>query len=424
MSIQNNHFPETSSGDHTHLLRKNPGPQKLFLFDIDGVLVEPLGYRAAVQSSLDLFTSQMGLGAGFYNSKEIIPIFEAHRITSEWDMVPLCLSRLFDRYQALHPDPPFTAGLDAALAFLHTRLLSDQEIHSLQKGLNMPEFIRSIESILIPGRYPSESAFAARESLFPAIGESSLLAQLLQNTRQVSLSTTTRIFQNFSLGSERFSGTYGLPPEFETDSLLLRYDRPLLPAALRKTLVEQRAGKQIGIAAYTMRPSLPPRPIRAKRNGYAPEAELALQLVGLLEVPLIGYGRIRYLAEKQHVEPETYLKPSPVQGLAAILSAYFEDELFALQAAATLTTDEDISGLWGNLIPRDNLCVHVFEDSPGGVEAVWNAVRILEERGFRVRVRSWGIAAHPEKVAALQKLKVPVLPTLEEAVRQALQEQE
>ena len=52
---------EHSSGTYTKQPLVIVRGQGASLFDIDGVLVEPSGYRAAVQATLHYFTRRMGL---------------------------------------------------------------------------------------------------------------------------------------------------------------------------------------------------------------------------------------------------------------------------------------------------------------------------------------------------------------------------
>lgn len=65
----------------------------IFLFDIDGVLVEPAGYRAAVHATLRHFLAPAGIPACLLPDDEILQDFEASGLTSEWDMVPVRLAR-------------------------------------------------------------------------------------------------------------------------------------------------------------------------------------------------------------------------------------------------------------------------------------------------------------------------------------------
>ncbi len=73
-------------------------------FDIDGVLMNPLGYRQATRDTLAHLFSEIGV-----NNIEIpesnFSAFEAQGITSEWDMIPLFLlawmEKCFDLFTPL-----------------------------------------------------------------------------------------------------------------------------------------------------------------------------------------------------------------------------------------------------------------------------------------------------------------------------------
>jgi hypothetical protein len=392
-------------------------PKTVFLFDIDGVLVEPSGYRAAVQATLRYFTRRMGLPDEIVPDEDSMSLFESQRITSEWDMVPISLAILLEQLLAS------TYGIELPLSL-------DECCHYLSKfRLNMSSVdyrtpILQIGTRLRSGEAPSDRLLNLLQEnqageLFPHLQGHPILSELLANTRQPSRSQTTRIFQHFSLGSEIFNRTYRLPAEFDTPSLLQANDRPLLPQRLHDELAARHQNEGLAIAAYTMRPSLPPRQVNASLLGYAPEAEMALELVGMEQYPLIGFGRIQYLAEKTGKPAESYMKPSPVQALAAIFAALSEDEAASLELAARLHTWGRVNDL-SKRIGAPALVVHVFEDSPGGIEAVHRAAQELAQNGVSIRTYTWGVASQPDKLAALQAIQVQVFSSTQEAVESAL----
>ena len=65
----------------------------IFLFDVDGVLINPRGYKEALRATVEHFAARMGLEA-MAPSDEDIAIFEACGITSEWDSGPMCVAAL------------------------------------------------------------------------------------------------------------------------------------------------------------------------------------------------------------------------------------------------------------------------------------------------------------------------------------------
>lgn len=379
----------------------------IFLFDIDGVLVEPRGYQAAYMASIHHFTHPLDLPEALLPSPDLYSFFEARQITSEWDMVPISLAILVDALLGENPDqfpPPEIGSLSG---FVPARL---------PQAIDYYGMVRRLAAYLRPGEYPAETALRHPE-LFPHLALSPLWPSLLAGSRQVDISRTTRIFQHFSLGSQAFQLTYAQPAEINVSSMLKEKDIPRLPAELFKKIVHRAAAGRLSVAAYTQRPSLPPREIPGPLIGYAPEAEMALELVGLRHIPLIGYGRIRYLAEQTGVDAELYLKPSPVQALAAIFAALTRREEPSLHMAARFYAGDSQMGIPPELSP---LKVHVFEDSAGGIQAVRRAVELLRVEHCEVEMVAWGIAQHAEKVAALERIQVPVYPTTAAAVEQAL----
>ena len=77
---------------------------KILLFDIDGVLVQPAGYRLAMEETCRHFLDKGGITSALHYP-EIYSNFEAQLVTSEWDMVPLTLLLLFDFISETHPIP-------------------------------------------------------------------------------------------------------------------------------------------------------------------------------------------------------------------------------------------------------------------------------------------------------------------------------
>jgi len=230
----------------------------------------------------------------------------------------------------------------------------------------------------------------------------------------------TRIFQNYSIGSDTYRTCYRRSPELQTTSLLADLDQPQLPRSLSRQIMFLNKSKRLYPAAFTTRPSLAPRhvedPLPLK---YVPEAEIALDLVGLAEIPLIGYGRIIYLADLLGLEPESLLKPSPVQALAASLAAVQGDEIQALRIAYNVyAKSDDFPDYLG--FNGSHLNLYVFEDSAGGIEAVQTAARIFNRSGIRTSVWSYGIATHMEKIAALNSVGASIYASTEKAVIDAL----
>ena len=79
--------------------------KKVILLDIDGVLVQHGGYRAALHATLNHFANLMGL-SHFDFPEEKLAELEKRGIFSEWDMVPLLLAALWNDILSHRPTRP------------------------------------------------------------------------------------------------------------------------------------------------------------------------------------------------------------------------------------------------------------------------------------------------------------------------------
>ncbi|NPA92413.1 MAG: hypothetical protein GXO56_01865, partial [Chloroflexi bacterium] len=337
---------------------------KVLLFDVDGVLVAPLGYREAVRATCQHFMKQWGWPLP-PPDEATIAFYEAHGITSEWDIVPLYLAALWDAWAAQYGAPPADA-LTAPRPFPPpAEPLPTASVARLARHLS-------------PGDYPTSRALqlqreGVEDAPFPHLGAHPLVEALLSQTRDVYHHPVTRVFQQFALGSEAFAATYGLPAEVQTPSFLRRYDRPLLSEDERARVKEALASGVACAAAYTARPSGPPRGVSHMR-GYAPEAEMALEAVGLPDLPLVGYGRLVYFAAQRGLPTaEILLKPAAFHALAAIFAALMQDEQAGLARAARWLLDGDSERVG---MP-DRLIVVGLDDSVSGLHGVAAAVDAL-----------------------------------------------
>lgn len=345
---------------------------KVLLLDIDGVLVKPGGYRAALHATLNFFVNLMGL-PHFEFPEEKLAGFERRGITSEWDMVPLLLAVLWEDILSRQPVANLSSKVSSAAVqigkYLNGYVPSD---------LFIPDFE------LVPGQYPADTAL--QRGFFSSI-PLELRNNLLHRSRDVVASHTMRIFQHYTLGSDTFTRTYDLPAEIETESLLHKYDQSNIDDTIREKLHKAFTH----ITAFTARPSAPPREVESPPLGYAPEAEIALDLVGLTNIPLISFGKLQYLGEQRGYDPEILLKPSPVQGLAGIAAALTGDEWSALQAACAWYETGQFTGVLTEL--PASFDVTIVEDTLGGVRSVRAAGDILRNAALDVNVHAYGLTS-------------------------------
>lgn len=356
--------------------------KRIILLDIDGVLVQPGGYRAALRETVKQFIGD------YVIEEDVIVSMEKRGISSEWDMGPLIVAAfwegMFSRY--------------------YIDLLSDDvavALHNMKhlcKVMDTPEHLLIPEFDLVDGMYPVEAAY--EQGCFPSM-PNGLRKNLMTELRDVYKSHTFRTFQHYTLGSETLS-TYQLPAEFEAQSLLLTEDKANISAEIRERLRHERNS----IIGFTARPSKPPREWDGSHVGYAPEAELALELAGLADIPLMAFGKLEYIAAQHGLNPATLMKPSPFHALAGILAAWTGDELSALNAAYEWYASGMLNGKFSELPKSFELSA--IEDTMGAVCATQAAGEILREAGFEVRVHTLGLTSGiAQKAEAFRKADVP-----------------
>lgn len=370
--------------------------RELWLFDVDGVLVDPKGYKFALRDTVNYFADQMGLAPPNLTLDEIAS-FEAYGLTNEWDSAALSVGVMLADVLEL--------GSRLLRFTLATTMIALKEA---RLTCPRPDFVAIAQQVAHANNDHEVPTAYCRAVLRDRGLQDALLASLFDDIYDIN-TPTTRIQQTHTLGSENFAKTYGQPAPFACQSYLLKYDRALLSADSHQVLLEQRNGRDFAI--YTARPSLPPT---GDSNGYAPEADLAAELLQLAgQVPLIAAGRMDWLARQYGRRAAEYIKPSPVQALAAIGAAAGGDEIQALQAAAALFERgerlEPLASLNG-------VRVVVFEDSTGGIRAMQQAAALLPD----VTVTAYGIAPEASKRAALATVSDRVFDDVNQALDQIL----
>ncbi|MDW8327294.1 MAG: hypothetical protein RMK99_12060 [Anaerolineales bacterium] len=363
----------------------------IILFDVDGVLVHSRAYHLGLQKTVEYFGRRMGLTEPHTLTQAEIDLFEANGVTVEWESSAICVAALLQarleqsRREELR-SAEFWALLDALAAE--------------PAAVPRPDFAglaRRVGAATRPGQRPS---LAALEMFAAPAGAPLYLITLLGHCYDVHLSPTHQIVQNFALGHRGYAECYGLTPHFEHPALLETEDTPLLSPELRERLLAERAAGRLWFALYTARPSRPPRDVATSPRGYTPEAEMALALLGLDgEAPTMALGKLEWAARRVGRSAVEYVKPSPVQALAAIAAARTGREAEAIDAALAVQRGERLPDLYAACA---NEHIHVFEDSASSLRAVGHAVELLNGYGLNLRLTRHGIApAGSPKHAAL-----------------------
>ena len=368
------------------------------LFDLDGVLIKSGGYRAAFRAATNYFLGKMGLSSDIGPKEHDLVVFESYGVTAEWDMLPISLAIIFEHCYRLFNENIELFTINQALDWVASHRPIDTSVDYESAINNLAPYFWSTSM-------PAESVLLAcqdrhGDQLFPLLFRLPLLAQMLSNTRSVTDCMTTLILQNFQLGDEIFERAFRIPAEVKTRSLLQMNDRPLLTETNRLELQSLFDQKRIYLAYLTLRPSYPPRELDLELTGYSPEAELAIEKMDLVNVPLMAYGRMQYLAGQLNVTTASLVKPYPYQALAGIMAALDGHELPALQwtgkiyrmmqqtAVGEKMNSSDLTEI-GLL---DDLDIHIFEDMPVGIQSTRKAAELLTAFGINVRLTAWGIA--------------------------------
>lgn len=386
---------------------------QIFLFDIDGVLVAPRGYRQGIWTLLEKYAAQWNFKGCLPGEREIA-LLESVQITSEWDQIPICLACMLEAGLSSH-----SGENDFSLDDVPQRIFLGL---SNDGGPDYREKIQAIAALPRDGRAISAVLLETGE-VFPRLFQRSVYAELFGYTRDVRRSRVTRSFQTLELGNRAFQDTYQMPAEFEAEGLLMTHDRALLSGRSAAGLLRRRARGDLRIATITARPSLPDGLGPNEKYGYSPEANLALRVAGLADIPCIGFGELSWLAGQLRLEADSLLKPNRYHALAGILAACGLAGREAVREAYFLHQPGLDAGKILDVLkatPGEPLEVNVFEDTPVGVISVRAAVERLNKSGIPAVAHAWGITQNADKSAALEAAGAAVFPSIQEALAAAL----
>ncbi len=372
----------------------------ILLFDVDGVLVENRAYRAGIQKTSAYFGRRLGLDVAPPTDAEI-EVFEAESITVEWDTSGIVAAALLGERLRRAADLP--GGWEALTALpgdlwlaLDVLAASPASAASRALAVDYAALARRVGAeARARGDLPARAALRLFLSSFdaqaqiPAAAARRLFEHLLGDVYAIDRSPAMQVFQNIVLGDQRYAAHYGLTPLVSGPGLLEQLDRPLLDGPWPAEILRQRAAGRLYPVIYTARPSLAPIEVSQRPRGYTPESEIAQALVGLEGVPVMGFGKVDWVARCVGRAGSDLVKPSPVHGMAAMAAARTGLELEAIKAALAVERGDHLR------YPL-NACagetVHVFEDSPSSLAGVTRAVELLNRQGLNLRLVRHGIA--------------------------------
>jgi phosphoglycolate phosphatase-like HAD superfamily hydrolase len=357
----------------------------ILIFDMDGVLLKPVGYHRALREAVRLAGVSVGRVEVFLTDEQIAH-FEALGISSEWHSSALCMAvMVIEQYRGAKRQDnharPSSLNLENLFMELAAQPMQDS---ALERGL------AAIEILADENDVPSD-----------------LVSGLIAESESIQHSPTMNYFQELILGSEVFAKTYKKEPQFQAKSYLKLYDQRILSKPLVKKVNRWAAIPGHGAAIMTNRPSSGPAGFEG-----APDAELGTALVGIAGLPLVGYGEIRWLAKQSRKDVGELSKPGWAHAMATILAASgwrIDESLTYAGQMPNAFQHEDLNHL-------QNSTITVFEDTPGGMVAVQEAGTLLNEIGLRVEVQKIGIAKDPAKQSALSAHGAAVYPDINQAL--------
>jgi hypothetical protein len=341
----------------------------ILIFDMDGVLLQPIGYHRALKETVRQAGLSLGIGDVILTDEQIAH-FEALGISSEWHSSALCMAYLVLNVQRQTAEKP-----------------------SLDSEFNLEPLFNEL------GAQPTSAAplqrcLAAVESLAAKTDtDHRQTREIILQAENIHLSQTLKWFQEMILGSARYARVYDRKPVFDTTSYLKKYDLPKLSGGNAKNLLKWVIDPLNGAVIMTNRPSLGPSEFLKG----ALDAQLGANLVGLGNIPLIGFGDIAWLTAQCGLVGADFSKPAWQHGLAAILAASgweLKKSLSSVAGNSDALHAADLTHLQGSTIT-------VFEDTTSGLIAVQKAAEILERLGIMVTLHLVGITDVPTKRAAL-----------------------
>jgi hypothetical protein len=402
---------------------------KVLLFDIDGVIVDPIAYRIGITKMLEHFCHKLGLA----NIDQLLPqedeiaYMEACGIHDVWDISNIIFASILSAvYSSFKLRGQFIEL--GNMSFV-------QKMHSIKTAspqVNKPDYIALVDKLKVQpsSLHPPDTALQLFTAQIKSISELSevqcsgwieLLQNFLIGTRSVYESYGTRFFQNIILGSHQFEKTYGLVAEYTGESLLSIADKVLISTSTVNKMRELNARHDYRLAIYTARPSLPPSSV-LPIAGYSPEAEMALELADAKDFPLIGMGMIEWLAKQYNERSEDLTKPNTTQAFAALLSALARtNDVKVLKEAyilAKLKRNPDETIL--KQIKSTDITIYLFEDTISGIIPILSMAKSLASNGYSISVRPFGISSNENKRIALNEFCEKLFSNINEAFDFAL----
>ncbi len=370
----------------------------VLLFDVDGVIVEPLAYKEGIVQTMKALCSMIGLenSDALAPTQEEIAYMESKGVHDIWDVCNMMFSLvLLSVFKTLSPNHNLK-GNDAANCL--------REIKDLSSRIERPDYNAFVDQLLstTSSAHPPDLALDYFSKEIDNLSWMNLLARFLKSTRSAYDSFGTQVFQNIILGSDEFERSYNLQSNYSGSSLLRSNDKIQISPESVLRLKQLQTNEHFKIAIYTARPSLAP-PDVPLQAGFSPEAEIAIQLANLDAFPLVGMGMMEWLAAQHQERVEDLTKPNTTHALAAILAAMTQTNNSGILERAYKFDKSNTSSTLPRLHELDGKQIHiyVFEDTTSGIKPMIKNAEFLSLLGYRISVSPLGIATDENKVKSL-----------------------
>jgi hypothetical protein len=344
----------------------------ILIFDMDGVLVKPMGYHRALQETVRLAGLSLGIGPVALENRQVTQ-FESLGISSEWHSTALCMAVMVLEKQTGLTGQFKQSNSDQLILDALFEALANQPVHisALLRG------VTAIESLAEEYGLPTEPS-----------------RNLIANSESIDLSPTLNWFQEMVLGSKLYADIYQKESQLKVESYLQEYDIALLSDLYSGKIRRWEAEPENAAVVMTSRPSQGPSAFFGM-----PDAELGARLVGLSDLPLVGKGELIWLAHKTGYPVELIQKPSWKHALAAIITGCGRRLQAHLSYFESVPADPGFSGLQF----LNESTITVFEDTPGGIVSMQETANLLADQGVQITVEKIGITNEPAKKKALSE---------------------
>lgn len=397
----------------------------VFLFDVDGVLVEPVAYKLGLQKSIEILSGRIGLRNADCLMPQLseIAYMESRGIHDVWDMCALSFALILARVYARILESGVSIKLEG------TEL--DAWLGQLRQtgvSIDRPDYTAFAGKVSTTqsSKHPPEQALIilSNEMAESELKETykNLLKAFLSDTRSPLSNYSSRLFQNIILGEDTFSSSYGIPSQYSGEALLKSKDRVLLDPDLAEKIMELQDSKTVNSAIYTARPSRAPSDVLNQR-ACSPEAEIAAESCGLARLPLAGMGMMDWLASRHGRSTVDLTKPNTTHAFAALMAALerrHDSQTIAEAYRLSMLSTEELSAAELGKFRGCRTDVYVFEDTVSGIRPLLTLQERLQAAGCRIEIHPIGIAFQANKVSALQSLCQKLYLQINDALKDTL----